>query len=136
MLEQVDFGRLIKEKRATSKLTQEQLGARLGVTGSVVSKWESNDMLPDIRQLASICRKLSISADTLLGLENLRPKRGLSGFGQNKSHFWVPFLGSIPLVFVFSTILGLLFRNYHPLFFVTPIVSLTVIVTALIAFAR
>ena len=56
----------ISNLRKERKLTQEQLGELLGITGQAVSKWENGTSLPDIMLLPKLCSVLGISADELL----------------------------------------------------------------------
>ena len=54
-------------RRATG-LTQERLGALLGVSPQAVSKWENAECLPDLALLPDLCRALRVSADELLDI--------------------------------------------------------------------
>lgn len=60
----------INEKISTLRkekgMTQEQLGAKLGVSGQAVSKWEKGETMPDIMLLPDLCSLLGVSADKLL----------------------------------------------------------------------
>lgn len=56
----------ICERRKALGLTQEKLGAMLGVSPQAVSKWENAECLPDISLLPMLCAALRISADDLL----------------------------------------------------------------------
>lgn len=64
------MGKNIAEKiaklRKERKLTQEQLGELLGISGQAVSKWENGSSLPDILLLPDLCSVLGISLDDLL----------------------------------------------------------------------
>ena len=51
-------------------MTQEEFASRLGVTPQAVSRWERGNSLPDISLIKGICQVLSISANTLLEIEN------------------------------------------------------------------
>ena len=56
--------------RKAAGLTQEQLGALVGVTRQAVSKWESGQAVPDSMTAAKLCEALHVSADfVLLGKE-------------------------------------------------------------------
>lgn len=56
--------------RKAAGLTQEQLGALVGVTRQAVSKWESGQAVPDAVTAAKLCEALHVSADfVLLGKE-------------------------------------------------------------------
>ncbi len=61
--------------RKAKGLTQEALGAKLGITGQAVSKWENSDSMPDILILPELCRTLGITAEYLLGMTE-EEKRG------------------------------------------------------------
>lgn len=56
----------ISEIRKARSLTQEQLGAKLGISSQAVSKWEKGESMPDIMLLPSLCEILGITADALL----------------------------------------------------------------------
>lgn len=56
----------ICEFRKARSLTQEQLGAKLGISGQAVSKWEKGDSMPDIMLLPELCDILGISIEALL----------------------------------------------------------------------
>ena len=55
----------ISELRKSRSLTQEQLGAELGVSNQAVSKWEKGESMPDIMLLPKLCAILGISIDSL-----------------------------------------------------------------------
>jgi len=57
------IGRLRRERG----LTQEGLGAMLGISGQAVSKWEKGESMPDILLLPELCGILGISVGALLG---------------------------------------------------------------------
>ncbi|MGN1346156.1 MAG: helix-turn-helix domain-containing protein, partial [Eubacteriales bacterium] len=61
--------------RKAKNLTQEALGATLGITGQAVSKWEKGDSMPDILILPELCPTLDVSAEYLLGMTE-EEKRG------------------------------------------------------------
>ncbi len=65
----------ISALRKAKGLTQETLGAKLGITGQAVSKWENSDSMPDILILPELCRTLDVSAEYLLGMTE-EEKRG------------------------------------------------------------
>lgn len=65
----------ISALRKAKGLTQEALGAKLGITGQAVSKWENSDSMPDILILPELCRTLDVSAEYLLGMTE-EEKRG------------------------------------------------------------
>ncbi|MBQ8372248.1 MAG: helix-turn-helix transcriptional regulator [Clostridia bacterium] len=58
--------------RRKNKLTQEELGERLGVSAQSISKWENNISMPDICLLPLIAETLGVSIDELFGFGNGR----------------------------------------------------------------
>lgn len=58
-----DFGNLIAQKREDVGLSQESLGAILGVSNKAVSKWENGTALPSGDVLIKLCKELGISID-------------------------------------------------------------------------
>ena len=63
------LGENIRSQRTARGLTQEQFGYEMGVSSQAVSRWERGNSLPDISLIKGICDVLSISANTLLGIE-------------------------------------------------------------------
>ena len=59
-------GGVIKRLRESSGMTQEELAAKLFVSGKAVSKWETGQGFPDIALLESLAKALSISVIELL----------------------------------------------------------------------
>lgn len=64
------IGDIISRMRQNKNMTQEEFASRLGVTPQAVSRWERGNSLPDISLVKGICEILSISANTLLGIEH------------------------------------------------------------------
>ncbi len=56
----------ISMHRKAMGLTQEQLGAKLGISGQAVSKWEKGESMPDILLLPELCDIFGITIDDLL----------------------------------------------------------------------
>lgn len=52
--------------RRSAGLTQEKLGALLGVSPQAVSKWENAECLPDLTLIPRLCQILRVTADELL----------------------------------------------------------------------
>lgn len=65
----VNFGIKLKILRVNAGLTQAQLGARIGVTKSVISFYEQQERSPSPDVLIKLSRVFHVSADYLLGLE-------------------------------------------------------------------
>lgn len=64
------IGNTISKMRQNKGMTQEEFASRLGVTAQAVSRWERGNSLPDISLIKGICNVLSISANTLLEIED------------------------------------------------------------------
>lgn len=60
------IGQLILNRRKLKGYTQEELGNKLGVGGSSVSKWERGLTAPDISILPLLAKELDINIDELL----------------------------------------------------------------------
>ncbi len=71
---------IIAQHRRSLGLTQEQLGAQLGVSGQAVSKWENGDSMPDILLLSDLCDIFGISADKLLGRTSSDNRHAMQDF--------------------------------------------------------
>ena len=57
----------IKQFRSEKNLTQEQLAAKLGISGQAVSKWETSETYPDGSMLVTLAQALGVSLDRLFG---------------------------------------------------------------------
>lgn len=62
----MNLGEQIFTHRKKQRLSQEQLGALVGVTRQTISNWELNETLPDAKQLLALSDALAVSIDTLL----------------------------------------------------------------------
>ena len=64
----MSIGKNIAKYRKAKGFTQEELGAKLGVSNQAVSKWESEVSMPDIMLLPEIATVLNITLDDLYGI--------------------------------------------------------------------
>jgi len=64
-MDQIKIGKFISERRKALKLTQEELGEKLGVSKNAVSKWERGLNLPDSGIYVYLCEILNISLNEL-----------------------------------------------------------------------
>lgn len=65
-------GSRIKDARTARKMSREDLAAACtGLTFRTVGMYERGNRAPDLQTLEQLCRALDVSADYLLGLENL-----------------------------------------------------------------
>jgi transcriptional regulator with XRE-family HTH domain len=69
MKEKPSMGETIRALRAERRWTQDKLAEQLHVTPQTVSKWETDQSLPDISQVPALAKVFDVSTDTLFGLE-------------------------------------------------------------------
>lgn len=69
MSENEKMSRVIRRLRTEKGWTQEELGERVGVSAQAVSKWETEQSLPDIAQLPLLAKAFGVTTDLLFGLE-------------------------------------------------------------------
>ena len=63
------IGQRIAQKRKEQGLSQEALGAALGVSRQAIYKWEADSTLPEIDKLIALSRLFGVSVGWLLGVE-------------------------------------------------------------------
>ncbi len=63
------IGNFIAERRKIKKMTQMQMGEKLGVTAKTISRWENGNYMPDISLLIPISDLLGVSVNELLNGE-------------------------------------------------------------------
>ena len=59
------LGQRISDRRKALGISQEELGARLGVSRQAVSKWETGAAVPDMENLLSLAREFGVSVAEL-----------------------------------------------------------------------
>ena len=67
----MEFGEKLKALRTERGLTQEQLAARLYVSRTAVSKWETGGGSPNLDSLQAVARLFDVSVDDLLSADDL-----------------------------------------------------------------
>lgn len=65
----MSIGEKIKKCRKQKGLTQLEMSEILGITKSVFSKYEKDYVEPNLKNFATICKTLNLSADELLELK-------------------------------------------------------------------
>ena len=60
------FAEKLAELRGARRLTQDELGTALGVSGKTVSKWENGASEPGIQMLLKLAEFFGVTTDTLL----------------------------------------------------------------------
>lgn len=73
----MEFKSSLKKYRTDNKLTQDDLGKKLGLSGKVISKWESGYSMPDIDNIKKLCEIFDCEYVDLIGPEkrNKRKKK-------------------------------------------------------------
>ncbi|MBQ7780265.1 MAG: helix-turn-helix transcriptional regulator [Clostridia bacterium] len=74
----MSIGKNIAKYRKLQKLTQAELGAKLGVTNQAVSKWESEVSMPDVMLIPKIANALDVSLESLYGISKEPEKASIS----------------------------------------------------------
>ena len=120
------LGQRISLYRKKLNISQEELGARLGVSRQAVSKWETDQSVPDMNNLLALAREFSVSVAELTetpeeaapdadGVEN--PPTSLSNFPHRpKSRLLWIILG----IFILLILIMLLLSASKPSESVTP----------------
>ena len=65
----MEFREQLMELRKQRGWSQEQLGAKIGVTRQTVSKWETGDTTPELAKLIELSSLFEISVDRLIGID-------------------------------------------------------------------
>lgn len=82
-MNQEKIGKFIAERRKAKRLTQVQLGERLGVTDRSVSKWENGKCMPDLSLFEPLCDVLDIRVNELLSGEEISSNKSQEKFEEN-----------------------------------------------------
>ena len=74
----MEFSTRLKDLRAQSALSQEQLARRIGVSRQAITKWESGAGRPELESLVALADVFTVSVDALLGVDDAHagPARG------------------------------------------------------------
>lgn len=75
-------GQRIAQKRKEAGLSQETLGAELGVSRQSIYKWESDTALPEIDKLVALSRRFGVTVGWLLGVEEAPEAASAPGSGE------------------------------------------------------
>lgn len=62
----MSLGEKLLELRKQSRLSQEEVAEKLSVTRQTISKWETDQSVPDFDRIAPLCELYNISANELL----------------------------------------------------------------------
>lgn len=74
----MEFSTRLKDLRAQSALSQEQLARRIGVSRQAITKWESGAGRPELESLVALADVFAVSVDAPLGVDDAHagPARG------------------------------------------------------------
>lgn len=70
-MNQTEIGKFIAELRKEQKLTQAELGEKIGVTNKTISRWENGNYMPDVSTMQSLCEVLGITINELISARHL-----------------------------------------------------------------
>lgn len=70
----MDIGEKLLDLRKSKHLSQEEVAEKLNVSRQTVSKWETNQSMPDFDKIAPLCELYGISADELLMIQKKETK--------------------------------------------------------------
>ena len=109
-MDKYKFGEFIYQKRKALKLTQEELGKKLGVTNKAVSKWEVGETTPDITMLEPLASILQVTVDELLKQETQNDKN-IQVNKINKLFIILTIILSTVLMLTLTTVFGISMYN-------------------------
>jgi transcriptional regulator with XRE-family HTH domain len=103
------LGQRIAYFRKKANLRQTDLAAKLGITQTALSYYETDEREPTVNMLVKIAKTLEITGDTLLGLEHpertagndmefdlLLATRNLNNIGQKRALEYISGLAELP----------------------------------------
>ena len=82
-MNQEKIGKFIAECRKQRKMTQSELGEKLGVTEKSISNWENGRNMPDLSLFKPLCEELNITINELLSGEKLSKEKYQEKFEEN-----------------------------------------------------
>ena len=65
----MNLGKSLVDVRKKCGLSQERVAEKLGVSRQTISKWETNETLPDIYQAKRLSKLYNLSLDELIGFD-------------------------------------------------------------------
>ena len=104
------LGERISQCRRSLGISQEELGARLGVSRQAVSKWETNSATPDMANLIALAREFGVSVAELTETpEPTAPPPIAVESPAPRQRTW---LWYVPLALLFAALIGGLIWAY------------------------
>ena len=77
-MDNIKFGRFIRESRQAKGLTQKQLAAQMGVAACTISQYENQERIPSPPSVIKMSAVLHVSTDYLFGIDSIQ-RADLSG---------------------------------------------------------
>ena len=68
-MKEINVGKMIILKRKEKKITQDELAKYIGVSKAAISKWETGETIPDIRQCKRLAVLYQMSLDGLIDFD-------------------------------------------------------------------
>lgn len=80
----MDLGNHLLNLRKSKQLSQEEVAEKLGVTRQTISKWETNQSLPDFDKILPLCKLYEISTEELITGNKLNNQEIVEDVKENK----------------------------------------------------
>ena len=80
----LEFGNTLKALRISHGYSQQQLGAKIGVSQSSIKMYENMQRLPPLDVVVNMAKIFNVSVDFMLGVENTRNLVDLTGLSENE----------------------------------------------------
>ena len=74
-MEMVRIGAFLKELRVQKRMTQEQLGEKLGVTNKTISRWECGTYLPPVEMLKELSDLYGLTINEIISGQRLNEEQ-------------------------------------------------------------
>lgn len=85
----MSLGEKIREQRKKAGLSQEQLAEKLNVSRQAITKWETDNGIPDISNLIAISDEFNLSLDELIKEDQIVKKKILADSSSKQWHLLV-----------------------------------------------
>lgn len=82
-MDTVKIGKFISQLRKEKKMTQEQLGEKIGVTNKTVSRWENGNYMPPVEMFLELSKVFDVSINELLSGERLKAEEYIEKAEEN-----------------------------------------------------
>lgn len=82
------FGQTIKKLRRDADMTQESLAELLSISPQAVSRWETENAMPDISLLLPLANLFGVTTDSLLGMDSYQRDLRKAEFDEAFHEYW------------------------------------------------